>query len=424
MSNHGPDWIVSQIGAREDYAAARAFARLGRLDRLFTDAWCRFGAGLLRRGPSMARVLAGRTHPELATARIVSFTTAAVLSEIRGRLSPRRTPTEDYHEYLRVGRWFDRRVARHLARLAPSDRPVAFFGYDTGCLESIRRVRDRGVFTVVDQIDPGRVEYDLVRTETEKWAGWADAPPEVPEVYLDRLTAEWHAADAVVVNSEWSAEALCRQGLPRAKIHVVPLAFEPPAPPDPRQPTRPSVRRPLTVLWLGNVILRKGIQYLIEAARLLAGQSIRFLVVGPLGISEAAVRSAPSSMEFLGRVTRDRTAEAYRSADLFAFPTLSDGFGLTQLEAMAHGLPVVATPNCGSVVNHGVDGLIVPAGDAAALATAVAELDADRDRLAAMGREAVRKAAQFPLSAFAERLDAVYRSAATPEQAATPAGGS
>ena len=47
-------WTVAQIGARENYAAARAFAAVGRLHRLYTDAWCRFGAGLLCRGPSFA----------------------------------------------------------------------------------------------------------------------------------------------------------------------------------------------------------------------------------------------------------------------------------------------------------------------------------------------------------------------------------
>jgi len=50
----------------------------------------------------------------------------------------------------------------------------------------------------------------------------------------------------------------------------------------------------------------------------------------------------------------------YRSADVFVLPTLSDGFAITQIEAMSHGLPVIATPNCASVVENGVDGLWCP----------------------------------------------------------------
>jgi len=94
---------------------------------------------------------------------------------------------------------------------------------------------------------------------------------------------------------------------------------------------------------------------------LLKDEAIHFDVVGPIGISEEALACVPSNMTFHGPVSRDRTEAYYRSADLFVLPTLSDGFALTQLEAMTHGLPVIATPNCAEVVSDGVDGLIVPA---------------------------------------------------------------
>jgi glycosyltransferase involved in cell wall biosynthesis len=159
------------------------------------------------------------------------------------------------------------------------------------------------------------------------------------------------------------------------------------------------------------VVLRKGIQYLVEAARQLVDRPIRFVVIGPVGISTAAIASAPPNMEFLGRATRDRTAAAYRSADLFVLPTLSDGFAVTQLEAMSHGLPVITTPNCGEVVSHGLDGLVIPAGDAPALAAAIADLADDRPQLEAMSRRAVVKAQTFSLGDVAIRLDALASAA-------------
>ena len=337
--------------------------------------------------------------------RVVSFTPAAVLGEVRARLRPARAPSAVYDEYLRVGRWFDGRVVQHLATHPLPAGPNAFFTYNTGCLETLRLLRGRGVVTIVDQIDPVRVEYEIVRAEAAKWPDWAGVPPEIPDAYFDRLAAEWEAADAVVVNSAWSADALVRQGVPREKLHVVPLAYDPPPAP-PARPPRPA-GEPLVALWLGTVVLRKGIQYLIEAARRLADRPIKFVIVGPIDISPKAIAAAPANVEFVGRVTRDRAADAYRSADLFVLPTLSDGFALTQLEAMAHGLPVVATPNCGAVVEPGRDGLIVPAGDAAALADAIASLESNRERLADMGRNSFVKSRQFSLGRFAERLDAV-----------------
>ena len=122
------------------------------------------------------------------------------------------------------------------------------------------------------------------------------------------------------------------------------------------------------MLWLGQVNVRKGIHYLMEAARKLEKENIHFDVVGPIGILSDAVASAPRNVTFHGPVGRDQTANWYRKADLFVLPTLSDGFAITQLEAMAHGLPVITTPCCGEVVSDGVDGFIVAPRDAEALA--------------------------------------------------------
>jgi glycosyltransferase involved in cell wall biosynthesis len=406
-----PAWTVAQIGARESYAAARAFAPAGRLNRLYTDVWCRYAGGLLRRGPAALRAVAGRWHAAVPNGRVVSFTPSALWRDVRGRFGRSQSTADEYESYLRVGRWFDRRVLAHIDRHPLDPAADAFFTYNTGALDCLRALRRRGVVALVDQMDTARVGYDLVREEAAKWPGWEPSPPVIPDAYFDRLAAEWEAAAGVVVNSEWTATALVRQGVPRESIHVIPLAYDPPVDRPPARPRVPA-RRPLVVLWLGNVVLQKGIQYLIEAARLLTDRSIRFVVVGQVGISRQAVGTAPPSVEFVGRVTRDRVAEVYRTADLFVFPTLSDGFGLTQLEAMAHGLPVIATPNCGSVVEHGRDGLVVPAADPAGLAAAVAALDDDRPRLEAMGRQAVTKGRLYPLGRFADRLDAAARTAA------------
>jgi glycosyltransferase involved in cell wall biosynthesis len=177
---------------------------------------------------------------------------------------------------------------------------------------------------------------------------------------------------------------------------------------------------PLNVLWLGSVNLRKGIPYLIEAAHQLP--DVRFTVAGPLDISKDAIASAPPNMDFLGRITRDRTAEIYRAADVFVLPTLSDGFAITQLEAMGYGLPVVTTPNCGDVVTDGVDGLIVRAGDANALAKALARLDADRNLVREMSRQAIDKIGSFRLPNQSDQIEAevMKRRGITPSDAREP----
>ena len=399
-----PSWIVSQIGARQHYAIPVGFQQRDQLRLLYTDLWAGPARRLLARGPSAARAFAARCHPALPRSKVVAFTARGLLDMLAQRGSG-RSVEQTHHGWLATGQWFARAVAADLARRRLDPAADAFFGFNTACLETLQHLRGRGVPTICDQIDPAQIEDDLVQAEAERWPGWQRASGRVPDEYWARMRQEWAAADRVVVNSEWSRAALVRQGVPAEKLSVVPVAFEPgPAPP----PVRPPTDGPLTVLWLGTVNLRKGIPYLIEAAKRLAASHprVRFVVAGPVMISDTAVASAPPTVTFLGRVTRDQTADLYRRADLFALPTISDGFAVTQVEAMAHGLPVVTTPNCGSVVTDGTDGRIVPAADAAALAAALAALDDDRPLLREMSRRAVEKSRQFGLDVQARLLDA------------------
>lgn len=162
--------------------------------------------------------------------------------------------------------------------------------------------------------------------------------------------------------------------------------------------------KPLRVLFLGQVILRKGIQYLMAAAKLLEKEDIQFDVVGPIGISQAAMATAPSNLTFHGRAGRDQTAQWYRQSNLFVLPTLSDGFAITQLEAMAYGLPVVTTPCCGDVVTNGKDGFVVPERDPAALAATFQRYLQEPELLSSQSVAALDKSKQFSLDHLAANL--------------------
>lgn len=397
-------WIVTQIGSREHYGVPRGFQHIGHLKLLYTDIWSTGPMKLLRYSKSRLRAFTGRFHPDIPSSKVVSFNTRAIVQAI-GSLRVQNNIDEKYAFFLRVGDQFDRSVVRDLQRRRRIDpRRDAFFGYNTGSLQTIRFCKQQGVPTVLNQIDPARTEEDIVAQEAAKWPGWEKASGRIPQTYWDHMQEEWAAADMVAVNSNWSKQALIEQGVPPEKLRVVPLTYQLTAAEDPPQPR--SGKEPLTVLWLGAVNLRKGIQYLIEAAKLLDARDFRFIVAGQIFISPQALATAPPNMSFIGHVTRNHTSRTYRDADVFVLPTVSDGFAITQVEAMAHGLPVITTPNCGNVVTHGIDGLIVPAGNAQALAIAISTLNSDRDLLAQMSRSALARSADFAIPAQALRIEA------------------
>lgn len=402
-------WVCAQIGAREHYAIPRALHRRALLARLYTDVWAGPTLSRLKFGP--LRALATRCHPEVPAGLVTGFTGSAIVQRMRDGLFPARDLDAEIARHLRIGAAFGRRVAEALSRLP--ETPATFFAYNTGALEPVERINQIGCQTLVDQIDPARVEEEIVQQECEKWPGWMTRPGRIPDEYFARLESEWRAASRVVVNSEWSRAALIAQGVPEHKLVVLPLAYEPP---NDLAAHKRADTAPLTVLWLGQVVLRKGIQYLLEAARRLRSRNVRFLVAGPTGISSQALASAPPGVTFLGPVTRDRASQLYRTADVFVLPTLSDGFAITQLEAMAHGLPVVTTPNCGRVVTDCADGRIVPAGDADALASALDALASDRELREAMGKQAELTARNYSVDRLADRLEELTRAGRNPER--------
>ncbi len=136
---------------------------------------------------------------------------------------------------------------------------------------------------------------------------------------------------------------------------------------------------PGRVLFAGTCFLWKGIHYFAMAAESLValGHRYEFRVAGNV---TSLVRHQPSCrhLTFLDRIPRNQIQHEYETADVLVLPTLADSFGLVQLEAMAAGIPVVTTRTAGSVVRHGIDGLIVPTTPSSALAEATAQIVEDR----------------------------------------------
>jgi glycosyltransferase involved in cell wall biosynthesis len=414
-------WICVQNGAREHYAVPRALKQSGRLDALFTEIWAGQPLRQLACGPW--RAVAQRYHRGLdgedqkskvqgQKAEIISWNVAALWRNVRSSLLTNHSLLDASHaRFILDGRWFSEKVRDYIVRRGMDVCGKVIFSYDTTALELFQWAKAHGAFCVLCQMDPARVESELVREEEHRWPGWVLHPTEVPDAYFQRREEEWQLADRIIVNSRWSFAALVNQSVPKEKLLTIPLCYEGSGTrsqeSESRRMTsdfRSLASHPLRVLFLGQVILRKGIQYLIEAAKLLRDEPVHFDVVGPIGISETAMNSAPPNMTFHGRANRGETAGWYSRADVFVLPTISDGFAITQIEAMAHGLPVIATPNCGEVVTDCVDGFIVPARDSATLAESIRRCLAEPGQLRIRTEAARKKVEEFSLAKLAGRL--------------------
>ncbi len=173
------------------------------------------------------------------------------------------------------------------------------------------------------------------------------------------------------------------------KLTLIPLAYEASEVGDQKSeirqvrsyPARFTQDRPMRVLFLGQVNLRKGVARLLQAAQILRDEPVEFWMVGPVQIANAETAADNARVKWFGPVTRKETAEKYRAADVFILPTLSDGFAITQLEAQAYGLPVISSKCCGGVVENGRNGIILEEPSAECIAAAIRDCVADPNRL-------------------------------------------
>lgn len=353
-------WICCQLGAREHYSIPRALHFAGRRTFLVTDVkgvmpevlgyipWLRRFAGRVAEGFPNENVRA-------ATTSAVSF-----------RMGQRLGGEAGWDLVVSRNLWFERvaraKIEAIRAREMKSGEQATLFTYSYTALGCVALAKEFGWRTVVGAIDPGVAEERIVAAEVARNPDldldWKPAPA----VHWQRWKDELMMADHVVVNSRWSEIGLTSVGVPRSKIAVIPLAYEPSqqALQYHRAPISSiSHSRPLKVLFLGQVVLRKGMAAILRAVDLLGQAPVEFLIVGPLGMRVPPRYQNHPRIRWVGPVTRDQVSDYFRAADVFLFPTHSDGFGLTQLEAFSWGLPIIASQFCGEVVHDGENGFVL-----------------------------------------------------------------
>lgn len=401
---------VAQLGARRHYAVPRALWRGGLLDRLVTDfcvdaqPWARLAEALPSPAlPAAARRLLQRRAGDIPSDRIASLSAFALDPRLRRRRGEKPT---DF--------WARRNAAfcEAVAKRGFGEAGIVY-AFNGAALEIFEAARRQGLRTILDQTAaPWRWNAALLRQEAERWPGWEADPAELDASgrLAAREEAEWALADAVVAGSQFAKAALGEAGGPVHRTSVVPYpAAAIPTAAARAYPSCFDAGRKLRVLFVGTLQLRKGIPYLDEAARSLRDAPMEFRLVGPSHLSDKAHRRLAETFNISGPAARTEVPDHFRWADVLVLPTLSEGSANVCYEAAAAGLPVVTTPNAGSVLRDGHSALIVPPRDAEAIASALLRLIGEPALLPALAQGASRAMRARTLEAYgAELAEAVH----------------
>jgi len=229
---------------------------------------------------------------------------------------------------------------------------------------------------------------------TEEYRRFDLAVPFFDERLVDKEVQEYDECDAIVVPSGFVRQSFIEQGVDSRKLFVNPYGVDLTTFGD------DHVRRDdgeFRVVWVGQVSLRKGIPYLLHAFHRLRHPRKRLFIAGPIDPDMRPVLAMLPSrgVEFLGVMNKTELRSLLNRCDVFCIASIEEGMAYVTMEAMACGLPVVATHNSGAgeIVTDGCEGFLVAARDERVIGHYLEQFADDselRIRMGEAGRKRVR----------------------------------
>ena len=399
-----PKAVVTHAGRRDAYQLALALDEGELLDSLVTDFYWNPAAYSLLKSALPIRVLPERICVGLDPHR-VRLSWSALLAEARAKLGG----PDDSHQ----AKDFALGTA---ARRRAIETQSALFSYSYYARAAFRRGDAELPYRFLFQLHPHPLSVRALLTEEMERTPWARASLLMetemslsPDAFQE-MAEEANLANGWAAASRYTAQTLADHGIPADKIHVVPYGvdlkhFAPRSQP-------PAEDTPFTIIYVGSLIQRKGLSYLLDAVRALKSKNIRLLLRGRGAVDRDLLKHY-SDIDFdlkLGLPLPELVQDIQR-ADVFVLPSLTEGFAQVILEAMACGVPVITTANtCApDVMAEGEHGFILPIRDSQAIKEKIVWGLENRSALAEMGRKAADQAGRFTLEKFRSGIRSAYR---------------
>jgi alpha-maltose-1-phosphate synthase len=392
---------LAHSGKQHAYRQALALDRAGALDRFITSGYYKpdqIPDRWASRFAKADRALRRRSQEGLPAARVVRRWRYEI-PELIARRMLGSGPVADGCVFRRDAN-FDRWVANRWARDCD-----AYWGFQGSCLESLQAARRRGI-TAIAEFATAHVTraIELLSAEAERHPEWAATISNFafPDWYRERLEREPHEADLCMAASQFTIESLEQVGIESRRIVLLPLGA------DLTQfrfaPRSPS--GPFRILFVGGIGQRKGVKYLLQAFDQIEGTGVELTLAGPPPADMRPLAPYQNRIRLTGRLDQADIVREMQQAHVLVLPSVFEGFGLVIVEAMATGLPVIASTHSAGpdVIREGVDGFVLEPDDVAGLVDRLERLRVDRTLAVEMGVAAAEQAKNFSWDAHAARV--------------------
>jgi glycosyltransferase involved in cell wall biosynthesis len=404
--------IISNHARNHSYPIAEAAAEAGYLRKFVTGVYYKpetrggqlFHSLASRVGQRDRKRLEGRRSDRIPDEQVVSVWVPEVLEQLAARALSRFGGDPRPATYLKCEA-FDLAVARrHFERCA------IFHGFEQCALFSLRRARQLGAITVLDQPIIHRTELDRIEREERARMG-VPMPTSRPfwfDKHVARKYAEHALTDYAFVGLDFPKRTLVKNGFAPDRVFVIPYGTDVTS-------YRPIVRPPrpgFNVLYVGPLHYWKGLHYLLDVVPKLDVPGARLTIVGRADPDWAPyflprIAALGERVRHIPGLPKAEIEQVYAEADVLVFPSLVGGIGLVCYEAMATGLPVI-TSDGDVVIRDGVDGLSIPLADLDGWRRALTDLARDRQRRLALGAAGAERVKAFSWDAYRRGIIAAY----------------
>ncbi|MBW4462396.1 MAG: glycosyltransferase family 4 protein [Nodosilinea sp. WJT8-NPBG4] len=299
--------------------------------------------------------------------------------------------------------WVYQSIDRHVARHHLSELD-AVYAYEDGAAYTFKAAKQQGIRCFYEL--PIAFHHTSRQIQQDEARRFPEFSPSLQAAHeplwkLERKDQEVALADHIFVASSMTRRSLLDAGISSERISVIPYG----APVDYFQP-KPKLDKKFRALFVGRVGPRKGVHYLLQAWKKLNLSDAELKLVGVNEFPAGWLESFQDCIRYLPSVPHATLNQHYCNASVLVFPSLVEGFGLVMLEAMACGIPVIATPNAAGpdIITDGIEGFIVPIRDPEILREKLEWCYQNPDELAQMGRSARKKAELSTWSSYRYKL--------------------
>ena len=390
--------VAVHAGNRDHYELAQGLADAGNLYRLVTDLYCPDALkGVL---PSLA---AKRSAKDLSS-KLVNVSAEAVWYELRMKLAKNFAFNQEK----------DKALGATAAVLAKKKQlhlfAYSYYAADAFALPRAFSNQKRLLFQLHPHPFSVRkvLENELQNAPLASESILYENEFRYDELYLKQLASESQLADGIAVASKYTAETLVENGVPRNKISVIPYGIS--GERFTKRTTKPPGKG-LKAIFIGSMVQRKGLSYLLEAIHMLNDSNIELVICGR-GFSDEKLLDHYKSSQITVKknLPYKELLQEMHSSDVFIFPTLCEGFAHVVLEAMSIGLPVITTDRCcgPDVIEEGKQGFIIPPNNSREIADKLNWSASNKESLYNMGQAAAARAAEFTWQNFRQKINEFY----------------